>query len=348
MRVRGKYLGRALLCVGMAAAVGESGGAGAVQIAGTVTSKAKVVRVAAIDRVGADVLKTSLAEAKDPFVYEGTYDAATQRFQVDHLLPGRTYDLVFWTKAENGEETRWAGVTMDYHRPILAAEGVTAEDRKWLEDFVTQMPAFYDKSRVLHMAADHKHATLLVELARTRDFHSDKGGEIIYRVELWYFENLFGGWAKDKNTESVMVRWRGEGKESPKRWQFLPELGGLRWMRGGIVHRWRFICRMGRPRRMDWRASFRSGRGQTHWAFLRAAAGNATTFNTKSRRHEGPRRVQSVSDGFDRSIRFSPQSRRGHRGRRDFFFLCGSRVAIWDWPAQFRNGLSGFGSGGDK
>jgi hypothetical protein len=89
------------------------------------------------------------------------------------------------------------------------------------------MPAFYDKARVLHMAADHKHATLLVELMRTRDFHSGKGGEIIYRVELWYFENLFGGWAKDKNTEKVLVRWRGQGTELPKRWQFLPELGGV-------------------------------------------------------------------------------------------------------------------------
>jgi hypothetical protein len=222
-----KRLVRALLCVGVAAAVGESGAPGvtSVQIAGTVVSKAQVMRVAAIDRQGADVLKTSLPEAKDPFVYEGVVEG--ERFHVDHLLPGRTYDLVFWTKDAGGEETRWEGVTMDYHRPIVPAEAVTAEDRKWLEDFVTEMPAFYDKSRVLHMAADHKHATLLVELARTRDFHSDKGGEIIYRVELWYFENLFGGWAKDKNTERVLVRWRGEGKELMKNWQFLPALGGI-------------------------------------------------------------------------------------------------------------------------
>ena len=51
---------------------------------------------------------------------------------------------------------------------------------------------FTNKNRVLWMAADHKHATLLVELIRDSDFHSDAGGEMVYRVELWYFENYFG------------------------------------------------------------------------------------------------------------------------------------------------------------
>ena len=116
---------------------------------------------------------------------------------------------------------------MDYHRAILPDQPMAAEDRKWLEDFVKEMPAFYDKARVLHMAGDHKHATLLVELARTRDFHSQKNGEIIYRVELWYFENLFGGWAKDKNTEKVLARVRTPGDKLEKYWQFLPQLGGI-------------------------------------------------------------------------------------------------------------------------
>ena len=116
---------------------------------------------------------------------------------------------------------------MEYHRAIVPAEAATEEDKKWLADFVKEMPSFYDKCRILHLAADHKHAAVLVELARTREFHSDKGGEIIYRVELWYFENLFGGWAKDKNTERVLVRVRGTGEAFEKNWQFLPELGGI-------------------------------------------------------------------------------------------------------------------------
>ncbi|MEI8197557.1 MAG: hypothetical protein WCI73_16810, partial [Phycisphaerae bacterium] len=70
-----------------------------------------------------------------------------------------------------------------------------------------------------------------VELIRDTDFHSGGSGDLIYRVELWYFERLFGGWAKDKNTERVLMRYRGPGKEFPPpaapNWQFVPQLGGL-------------------------------------------------------------------------------------------------------------------------
>jgi hypothetical protein len=228
MTTRPPLLPALLLCLTAALTSAQSPAPPTAQITGTIHSATPITRLAAIDRQGADVLKTSLLTPKDPFLYEGTLDSATRHFHIDNLLPGRTYDLLVWTQDASGKVTRWEGAAMDYHRPILPADPVTADDRKWLEDFVTQMPAFYDKSRVLHMAADHKHATLLVELARTRDFHSDPGGEIIYRVELWYFENLFGGWAKDKNTEKVLARWRGPGKTlTQQNWQFLPALGGL-------------------------------------------------------------------------------------------------------------------------
>ena len=190
-------------------------------------TSAKVVRVVAVDRAWADVLKTSLAATKDDFAYEGHVDEATGKFHVEHLLPGRTYDLIVWTKDEQGKVVRWEGANMDYHRAIVPSSAVTAEDRKGIEALVTDPQQFYDKVRVLRMAADHQHATVLVELMRTRDFHSDTGGEVIYRVELWYFENLFGGWAKDKNTEKVLARVRGKPGELAENWQFLPELGGM-------------------------------------------------------------------------------------------------------------------------
>ena len=199
------------------------------QLTGTLTSPQKITRLAAIDRQSSDPLKTSLQNPTDPFLYEATLqptsDPATTKFTLPNLLPGHTYDLIAWTIDTHGQSTRWEGITMDYHRPITPADPMTPEDRTWLENFVKDMPAFYDKSRVLHLAADHKHATLLVELARTRDFHSDKGGEIIYRTELWYFENLFGGWAKDKNTERVITRIRGNPSTLNLHLQYLPTLG---------------------------------------------------------------------------------------------------------------------------
>ena len=192
----------------------------------TVKTKNTIMRAVAVDRAWADVLKTSKEEAKDEFVYEAAVDAKTGVVTVEKLLPGRTYDLIVWTKGADGKEVRWEGVNMEYHRPITPDKAFAAEDRKWIEEFLSKTPQFYDTCRPLWMAADHKHATVVVELARTSGFYSSKKEEVIYRTEIWYFENLFGGWAKDKNTEKVVVRWRGNGENLPA-WQFVPGLGGI-------------------------------------------------------------------------------------------------------------------------
>ena len=197
------------------------------QIQGNIKTKDTLTRIVAVDRQWADVLKTSKSDCRDDFVYEAQFDPQTGAFLIPKLLPGRTYDLIVWTKNAAVETTRWEGVSMDYHREITPDKPATAEDRQWIEDWVAKIPEFYDKCRVLSIAADHKHATVLVELIRTRDFYADKGGEVIYRTELWYFENLFGGWAKDKNTEKVMARWRSKGDALPKNWQFVPQIGGI-------------------------------------------------------------------------------------------------------------------------
>jgi hypothetical protein len=200
--------------------------AGVAVLKGAIQSKNRITRVAAVDRAWADVLKTSLLAPKDEFLYGGTVDGKGA-FVVAGLLPGRSYDVIVWTTAADGAVTRWEGVNMDYHRAIVPSTAATAEDRKGIEELIKDVPQFYDKVRPLKIAADHQHATVLVELIRTRDFHSDTGGEVIYRVELWYFENLFGGWAKDSNTEKVIARVRGKPSDLQKNWQFLPQLGNL-------------------------------------------------------------------------------------------------------------------------
>ena len=193
------------------------------KITGTIVSTTPITRIAAVDRPWADTLKISQSDPQNEYLYPGQCDPKTGVFVIDNLLPGRTYDLIVWNQAG-----RWEGVNLAFHRPILrAAEAITDEDKLWLKEFIEKTPQFYDRSRILWMAGDHKHATLLVELVRTRDFHSGKAGEVIFRTELWYFENLFGGWAKDKNTERVISRWRGPGKDAPAVWQYVPQLGGI-------------------------------------------------------------------------------------------------------------------------
>jgi hypothetical protein len=197
-------------------------------LTGTLQTGLTVTRIAAVDRGSADVLKTSAVRPADPFLYDGTFDAATHTFHIPKVLASRTYDLVVWTTDAQGRAARWEGATMDYHAAVSPAAAATAEDWAAIEALVTEPAQFYDKVRPLRIAADHGHATVLVELMRTREFHSDQGGELIYRVELWYFENRFGGWAKDANTEKVLARVRGTPAAFPPAWQFLPALGGLR------------------------------------------------------------------------------------------------------------------------
>ena len=48
---------------------------------------------------------------------------------------------------------------------------------------------------------------MLLELMRTRRFHASAGA-VVWRVELWYFQNQFGGWEKLPNQERVLRRER--------------------------------------------------------------------------------------------------------------------------------------------
>ncbi len=84
---------------------------------GHIETAATLVRVAAVDRQWADVLKTSLAAPEDPFFYEGSVDSGSGNFHIDHLLPGRTYDLIVWTRGG------------DYHALGRGGDGLPAADQ---------------------------------------------------------------------------------------------------------------------------------------------------------------------------------------------------------------------------
>lgn len=222
-----------MLCLPLALLAAD-GGQAVASLAGTIDTKLKITRIAAVDRPLADVLKISAANPKEDFLYDAALGDKGQ-FKVEKLLVNRSYDLILWTTAADGSVTRWEGVNMDYHRAIIPSTPATAVDRASIEALITDPPQFYDKVRSLKIAADHQHACVLVELMRTREFHSDTGGEVIYRVELWYFENLYGGWAKDANTEKVIVRARGKPADLPQNWQFLPQLGNLPALEGAAT-----------------------------------------------------------------------------------------------------------------
>lgn len=149
-----------------------------------------------------------------------TFDAATGRFVFEKLPPDARYDICF--SGPGGREIE--GIDLDFvdSRLLrLAAErrkqlGLPAERRHSFSQrdvgelmrYVKEMNDFMDDRRVLYIRGHGRRATLLVELMRTRGFHAAKSRELVWRMELWYFVNEFGGWDRLANQERVLRRVR--------------------------------------------------------------------------------------------------------------------------------------------
>ena len=100
----------------------------------------------------------------------------------------------------------------------------TKDDAAFLLNWVDKWQDFLEQKRVLYLRGHGRRATALVELMRTREFYAS-GGEIVWRVELWYFEEQFGGWEPVPNSERTLHRLRLK----PDAWrkislQYFPEL----------------------------------------------------------------------------------------------------------------------------
>ena len=103
------------------------------------------------------------------------------------------------------------------------------------------MPAgvlsFFNHSDPLIVRGTHDRAVMLVDLRRDSAFHSDAGDEVIWRPELWYFEDHHGGWEKVQQTDRNLRRERFPTAAAYHavvdhlRW--VPELGGLKVKLGG-------------------------------------------------------------------------------------------------------------------
>ncbi len=78
--------------------------------------------------------------------------------------------------------------------------------------YVQELKDFMDVRRPLYVAGHGRRATLLVETMRTREFHQSDGN-IVWRMELWYFEYRYGGWARVDNQNRLLRRLRVEADE---------------------------------------------------------------------------------------------------------------------------------------
>jgi len=206
------------LCVGLAAA-GRSAvnlqedappiaAPKAGQISGRITPPEKIALIKAICR---ETRKAHLA---------AEFDAGTGVFVFRNLPGDANYDVIIRTNDGRSIE----GIDLDFadsrllrlaevrrkqlSLPPELARKFTPDDVRELTKYVEDLKDFMDIRRILYLRGHGRRATMLVELMRARDFYARRGGEVIWRIELWYFENHFGGWERTANLEKVLERRR--------------------------------------------------------------------------------------------------------------------------------------------
>jgi hypothetical protein len=147
------------------------------------------------------------------------------------LHPGAKYDITLEHadgKIDQGVDSGW----YDAEPASPNAGPMDDDDQQQVRSILTDIKSFYDRTEALATWGDHDRAVLLVQRIRESKFHSDKGGEAIWRIELWYFKNEAGGWAKISQQDKVLRRERFDSSEKMNQtiqkitWR--PELGGVK------------------------------------------------------------------------------------------------------------------------
>jgi hypothetical protein len=146
-----------------------------------------------------------------------------------NLLPATAYSV----RIALADGAVLQGVDLSWHSPEAArndAGPLDDDDRKQITAIVKDVQGFENKKDILLLSGNHDRAVALVQLIRDSGFHSDKGGELIWRIELWYFKNQHGGWEKVPQTNKVLRRERFTAKqqfEQAMKIKWMPGLGGI-------------------------------------------------------------------------------------------------------------------------
>lgn len=198
-------------------------------ITGVITPGSKVAEIFAVHRSSVKKYKPD------------SFDKTTGKFEFKGLPGDATYDICLKTtdgRDIEGIDLNYVDAKMlrlaelrrkDLGLPEPRTVDFDIEDAKSILQFMCDLidgkHDFMEQQRVLYVHGHGRRATMLVELMRTRDYHSQKGGELIWRVELWYFENQFGGWDKAPNQEIVLRRERAKyDKWAQISLEYYPEL----------------------------------------------------------------------------------------------------------------------------
>ncbi len=178
------------------------------ELHGAIEPAQKVLRVQAVSRVTKNAYP-----AKD-------WDPQTGAFRIPDLPGDATYDLCIETtdgRSIEGIDLDFADARLlrlaDERRkqldlPPEPPHAFSPDDVKEILAYLDGLRDFMDARRALYVRGHGRRATVLVEALRTRDFYAKANDQVIWRVELWYFEYHYGGWVQAEETNRVLHRQR--------------------------------------------------------------------------------------------------------------------------------------------
>jgi hypothetical protein len=145
--------------------------------------------------------------------------------------PGTSYELQVTLKDGTVDQ----GIDLSWYSPVPEKKNpqtLDDDDRQQMDDVAKKVLSFYNINDTVIVRGNHNRAVVLMNLVRDKGFHSDTGDEVIWRPELWYYENHHGGWEKVLQTDRVVRRVRfktsKEYHDVVDHLQWVPELGGVK------------------------------------------------------------------------------------------------------------------------
>ncbi len=160
---------------------------------------------------------------------QGVIDGSTVKFA--NILPDTAYDV----RVTLADGTVLQGVDMNWYNeePEKKDAGeMSDDDKSEVTKMVSDVRQFYDRSDIVMLKGNTDRAVALVREVRDSAFHSSKGGEVIWRIEIWYFKERHGGWERISQSNKVVRRERYasrkdyEAQTGKIRW--VPALGGIK------------------------------------------------------------------------------------------------------------------------
>jgi len=178
----------------------------------------------------ADLKVTSATAVAPQMKLETPGAIAGSKITFTNLLPTTAYDIRL--VCADGRVLQGVDLSWYSDEPLAGdVKPMDDDDRKQIQELFDGIKAFENKRKMLLISGNHERATILAELIRDTAFYSDKGGEIIWRIELWYFKNQHGGWEKIAQQNKVLRRERFTKKEDFEKataTKWVAELGGIK------------------------------------------------------------------------------------------------------------------------